>query len=1029
MVQINMRRWRFLRIGILCLLVGSLFAVVFQSVAAQHTDQEKAKSAETPPPSLPLPPPNTFRAPTASFSYPISGGETVPDNACGSNNLDKVVNITDDFTITDVNVGVNVTHSSRRHIVISLIGPDGTTVVLHDGTLVGPYSDIDALFDQSAATEGSSSTTANNTSAPNYDTQWNPNGTLDSFNGKESLGNWTLRICDKQNTNAGTFNNAELFFEGTSNAPIPTTIRGTVYDDVNHDGENENESGVANVTVTAYDASGNAAGGGAVTTDSSGIFTITGLTDTTTYRLEFTTLPANYETGPNGTESDSSVLFVTSPASKIQYGIYIPSANPVCNASTANYAVTCFANGDPYDASNLAEPAIARFAYSDRGQGSPTSKDMDTNINDVGSIWGLAYDPATNHLYMSTMLKRHAGLMQDVGGNPLIGALYLQTDPTDSSTVSLFHDFGADAGNDIPNNATRFPDEGGLVGPANTDRSLDATVYPMIGKRGFGDIDISADGSTLYVVNLFDRELYTVNTTGTPTHTVVAGAPWISNAFCNDNAGGGESGVARPWAVKYHNSNIYVGVVCDASTSTSCNATNACSDLTAQIFAYNGTAWSTVLPTAIDLDYERDFQGYSTADEAWHPWTDDYSSISTYVSGSIRKYPQPILADIEFDDDDSIILGFLDRSTHQFGYQNSEPNVVSPNTDVFIFAAGDILRVGYDSTGTTYTLENNGQTYNSSGTLLTGADTTSPTGPGGREFYADNWNGSTTGSSSADSVAGGLALLPGSNEILYAAADRYAFFSAAAVFASNTDGSHQGGVTVYQDDSNGSAGTFVKGGGLGDIELICPLNLPTLEIGNRVWCDNGSGTATADSNGIQDPGEAGITGVTVRLTCGAEYAETTTDGNGNYLFTDTVWAASGNTSSETIPESTACTVTIDTSGANGTAITNACSIPAPSPTSADASSGLGDGNDDVRDSDGTGVAGGIITATVNTNGSNTTGTIGQNDHRIDFGFAPLRLGRPARHGRRHGQRQLQHRQRRQRRIPHAGPRSVSRRLR
>ncbi|MEZ5538119.1 MAG: hypothetical protein R3F02_21130 [Thiolinea sp.] len=75
----------------------------------------------------------------------------------------------------------------------------------------------------------------------------------------------------------------------------------------------------------------------------------------------------------------------------------------------------------------------------------------------------------------------------------------------------------------------------GCIAVTLTDRSLDAAVYPLIGKRGFGDIDLSTDGSTLYVANLFDSKLYTVNTSGTPGDNEVANAPWLDNAICPAN--------------------------------------------------------------------------------------------------------------------------------------------------------------------------------------------------------------------------------------------------------------------------------------------------------------------------------------------------------------------------------------------------------------------------------------------------------------------------------------------------------------
>jgi len=55
----------------------------------------------------------------------------------------------------------------------------------------------------------------------------------------------------------------------------------------------------------------------------------------------------------------------------------------------------------------------------------------------------------------------------------------------------------------------------------------------------------------------------------------------------------------------------------------------------------------------------------------------------------------------------------------------------------------------------------------------------------------------------------------------------------------------------------------------------------TAVVGDLVWWD-------VNKNGVQDPGEAGIPGVPVTLTTpsGAVIATTTTDQNGNYLFTD-----------------------------------------------------------------------------------------------------------------------------------------------
>ncbi len=73
-----------------------------------------------------------------------------------------------------------------------------------------------------------------------------------------------------------------------------------------------------------------------------------------------------------------------------------------------------------------------------------------------------------------------------------------------------------------------------------------------------------------------------------------------------------------------------------------------------------------------------------------------------------------------------------------------------------------------------------------------------------------------------------------------------------------------------------AGGNFQKGGGLGGISLLA--EAAPVEIGNRVWFD-------ADSDGIQDPSEPSLAGVTVELIRnGVVVGTTTTDANGEYYF-------------------------------------------------------------------------------------------------------------------------------------------------
>ena len=76
-------------------------------------------------------------------------------------------------------------------------------------------------------------------------------------------------------------------------------VGGTVFRDYDADGTNDSgEPGMVGITVTAYNASG--AQVDQTQTDANGDYTLTGLTDTEEYRIEFTGLPSYLQPGPCG---------------------------------------------------------------------------------------------------------------------------------------------------------------------------------------------------------------------------------------------------------------------------------------------------------------------------------------------------------------------------------------------------------------------------------------------------------------------------------------------------------------------------------------------------------------------------------------------------------------------------------------------------------------------------------------------------------------------------------------------------------
>ena len=98
------------------------------------------------------------------------------------------------------------------------------------------------------------------------------------------------------------------------------TITGNVFYDINLNGAKEaTETGVPTITVTAYNTAGTSAA--TATTSATGDYTLSGLTASQNYRVEFTALPSGYFNGVTGSASGTTVQFVASPATNVNLGI------------------------------------------------------------------------------------------------------------------------------------------------------------------------------------------------------------------------------------------------------------------------------------------------------------------------------------------------------------------------------------------------------------------------------------------------------------------------------------------------------------------------------------------------------------------------------------------------------------------------------------------------------------------------------------------------------------------------------------
>jgi SdrD B-like domain len=662
--------------------------------------------------------------------------------------------------------------------------------------------------------------------------------------------------------------------ESFVNAPVacqPTVCGtgqtgGTVFMDYDANGVKSSgeTNGLKDVTVKAFDCKGIQIA--TATTDLYGIYIFSPAIPASAYpiRVEFSGLPDLYGQGTMaGTNGRTTTQFVNAASCSIDLGVIDP--NDFCQNNPKVF-VPCYVYGNPLPAGSASgqADALVSFNYGTSGPKDMSKVSVMSDADSIGTLWGLAYNKYKKLLYGTATLKRHSGL-----GPKGLGGLYI-INPTNNSVIGIdlaTAPYNINFGT-IPANGAGG--RGLSTNPAAG--SADAEAFAKIGKVGIGDIDISEDGKFLYLTNLFDKKLYKLDITGsTPT---LAGSYDIP-VSCT----GGQN---RPFGLKVYKEKVYVGTVCDGTT------TNQKGDLRAFVQSFDPA--SNTFATVFDfpLTYPKGYALFNNDIDrtGWYPWTDNFNDlIGDFVSGGSRflTYPQPMLTDIEFDLDGTMILAFGDRTGFQSGYRNLN---TSGGGDFSGISGGDILRASFN--GQTYILENNGVVNG-----IVGINTNNNQGPGFGEFYNDSYP-----AAHMETAFGALAIKPGSGFVMMTGTDPIpgGDFNAGGIrYLNNATGAtpagSAAGFILYTTAFDNTAGTFSKSTGLGDVELSC--DLPTfLEIGNYIWNDK-------DRDGVQDPCETPISGLKVQLVKnGTVIAEATTNATGNYYFSSksrlgTGWTGTG----------------------------------------------------------------------------------------------------------------------------------------
>ncbi len=115
------------------------------------------------------------------------------------------------LTVSDVNIGILLSHSYRSDLQLTLTAPSGTSVQLMNG-IGGAADNLNVLFDDEAAAVIASHVSDDTTgAAPPYARTFRPAAVLSAFDGQNAQGTWTLEICDTVNSDVGTFARADLY--------------------------------------------------------------------------------------------------------------------------------------------------------------------------------------------------------------------------------------------------------------------------------------------------------------------------------------------------------------------------------------------------------------------------------------------------------------------------------------------------------------------------------------------------------------------------------------------------------------------------------------------------------------------------------------------------------------------------------------------------------------------------------------------------------------------------------------------------
>lgn len=172
----------------------------------------------------------------------------------------RTFNVTNAFTVADVNLGVLLSHTYRGDLLMYLTSPLGTRIQFFTGTGT-TANNFNVLLDDSAAASVTGHNANDSVTVAPYQRQFQPSSSFTGFNGQNAVGTWTLEICDRFNQDSGVFQRSDLII-----TPAPATLSITKISSIISDGiSNSNPKSIPGAVVNYCIAIGNAGPGIAAT--------------------------------------------------------------------------------------------------------------------------------------------------------------------------------------------------------------------------------------------------------------------------------------------------------------------------------------------------------------------------------------------------------------------------------------------------------------------------------------------------------------------------------------------------------------------------------------------------------------------------------------------------------------------------------------------------------------------------------------------------------------------------------------------